>query len=233
MKARGFTLIELLVSLAVLGLLLGVIVQWQSSTLNISARTGSLSQLVAELNDASGYVGDKVRGASQLIPNIGVNGSPCDLFAANLASRCLALVVPEVSAGSGSINRVMFYAYRLMNRAGSCCANDVTPDAWANANARVLVEYRQQLCAPCTTAARPFLVSGADPNVVLDYATTDGMTTLFGALDASGGPCADPVCASAARTLTLQFRTKRRAGGAVSAMPPAAPLDLRVLMRNR
>uniref|UniRef100_UPI002869D02F PulJ/GspJ family protein n=1 Tax=Deinococcus sp. TaxID=47478 RepID=UPI002869D02F len=62
-KQEGLTLVEILVAMAILGIILVLITNWQTQTLQITTKTNNLATQTAELNDLTGYIGDRVRSA--------------------------------------------------------------------------------------------------------------------------------------------------------------------------
>ncbi|MFD1732336.1 type II secretion system protein J [Deinococcus malanensis] len=145
----GLTLVEVLVALALMGTIFALLTSWQASTLNLSARTAALSHSLAELNDTSGYLGDRLRAAVRVrvaTANLSVNGAAC-----TNVTPCLAIVVPEYDPGG--MTRYHLHTYRLEARSRVSPADKVT-DSWAEANVQVLREYR---------STDPFGGSGSTP----------------------------------------------------------------------
>lgn len=167
MRARqgGMTLIELLVAMAIMGIVFTLITNWQISTLSISTRTNAMSQQISELNDMTGYVGDRVRSALAVrTTGFTVNAaSTSNAGKCDTTTPCLALFLPESDAGlqaqtTVNVNAAGFkigpltttgvryrvYIYRMEPRS-SLSEDDRTDDAWANNDTNkvmVLREYR-------------------------------------------------------------------------------------------
>lgn len=159
----GLTLVELLVAMALIGIVFAMITNWQVSTLNISMRTNATSQRLSDLNDVTGYVGDRVRSGIYLrTTGFTVNSaSAYSSGACNTTTPCLAVLVPETDPNIGKVTaakvtsgtttlineisstgvRYRYHLYRLEPRS-SLSADDKPGDSWADNNTQVLIEYR-------------------------------------------------------------------------------------------
>ncbi|MDB5045982.1 MAG: prepilin-type N-terminal cleavage/methylation protein, partial [Deinococcus sp.] len=244
----GFTLVELLVAMALLSIMLVALGAVESSTMKASNEiTGEASRLQA-LQDAAGYVGDRVRAASVLSTSLSVNGSACDLTPAAGNLPCFAVLVGEVrQIGANAqydANAYLYLVYRLVARTQLASA-DRTPSTWADANTYALVESRQLVCAP--NAAAPVLpcaattvtgVSTAIPtsiptsitttatNVLMDYATLDQNPGTFTAFSNTASTTSAP------GQLVLRFRQKQQQRGQTIYTPRSGPFELTVQRRN-
>jgi prepilin-type N-terminal cleavage/methylation domain-containing protein len=198
---RGFTLLEILVALAVLAIFTTALLAFTQGTLTANRVARKQAQLLEELKDAAGYLADTLQGAQRVLSSATVNGRGCQ------PPTCLAVLLP----GGGTC---ALRAYRLEAR--SDVRDDYkSPDPWADANTRMLREYRLtgQSCSATT-------FSGAQPYVVLDL--VDNASTLaFFQVETS--PTA----------ITLNIRLKAREAGRILFVPGAGQTySLRVYPRN-
>jgi prepilin-type N-terminal cleavage/methylation domain-containing protein len=199
---RGFTLLEILVALAVLAIFTTALLAFTQGTLTANRVARKQAQLLEELKDAAGYLADTLQEAQRVLSSATVNGRGCQ------PPTCLAVLLPE-SGGACALR-----AYRLEARSG--VGDDYkSPDPWADANTRMLREYRLggQSCSATT-------FSGAQPYVVLDL-VDDASTPAFFQVQTS--PTA----------ITLNIRLKAREGGRTLFVPGAGQAyRLRVYPRN-
>jgi len=198
---RGFTLLEILVALAVLAIFTTALLAFTQGTLTANCVARKQAQLLEELKDAAGYLADTLQEAQRVLSSAPVNGRDCR------PSTCLAILLPEGGACA-------LRAYRLEARSG--VGDDYkSPDPWADANTRVLREYRlgRQSCSATT-------FSGAQPYVVLDLVDNDNNLAFF---QVHTSPTA----------ITLNIRLKAREGGRILFVPGAGQTySLRVYPRN-
>jgi len=198
---RGFTLLEILVALAVLAIFTTALLAFTQGTLTANRVARKQAQLLEELKDAAGYLADTLQGAQRVLSSATVNGRDCQ------PPTCLAVLLPE--GGTCALR-----AYRLEARSG--VGDDYkSPDPWADANTRMLREYRLggQSCSATT-------FSGAQPYVVLDLVDNDSTLALF---QVQTSPTA----------ITLNIRLKAREGGRILFVPGAGQTySLRVYPRN-
>jgi prepilin-type N-terminal cleavage/methylation domain-containing protein len=199
---RGFTLLEILVALAVLAIFTTALLAFTQGTLTANRVARRQAQLLEELKDAAGYLADTLQEAQRVLSSATVNGRGCQ------PPTCLAVLLPE-PGGTCALR-----AYRLEAR--SDVGDDYkSPDPWADANTRMLREYRRtgQSCSATT-------FSGAQPYVVLDL-VDDASTLAFFQVQTS--PTA----------VTLNIRLKAREGGRILFVPGAGQTySLRVYPRN-
>ena len=199
---RGFTLLEILVALAVLAIFTTALLAFTQGTLTANRVARKQAQLLEELKDAAGYLADTLQEAQRVLSSATVNGSGCQ------PPTCLAVLLPE-PGGTCALR-----AYRLEAR--SRVGDDYkSPDPWADANTRMLREYRLtgQSCSATT-------FSGAQPYVVLDL-VDDASTLAFFQVQTS--PTA----------ITLNIRLKAREVGRTLFVPGAGQAySLRVYPRN-
>jgi prepilin-type N-terminal cleavage/methylation domain-containing protein len=198
---RGFTLPEILVALAVLAIFTTALLAFTQGTLTANRVARKQAQLLEELKDAAGYLADTLQEAQRVLSSATINGSGCQ------PPTCLAVLLPK--DGTCALR-----AYRLEAR--SDVGDDYkSPDPWADANTRMLREYRLtgQSCSATT-------FSGAQPYVVLDL-VDDASTLAFFQVETS--PTA----------ITLNIRLKAREGGRTLFVPGAdQTYSLRVYPRN-
>ena len=199
---RGFTLLEILVALEVLAIFTTALLAFTQGTLTANRVARKQAQLLEELKDAAGYLADTLQEAQRVLSSATVNGSDCQ------PPTCLAVLLPE-SGGTCALR-----AYRLEAR--SAVGDDYkSPDPWADANTRMLREYRLggQSCSATT-------FSGAQPYVVLDLVDNDSTLAFF---QVQTSPTA----------ITLNIRLKAREGGRILFVPGAGQTyRLRVYPRN-
>jgi prepilin-type N-terminal cleavage/methylation domain-containing protein len=198
---QGFTLLEILVALAVLAIFTTALLAFTQGTLTANRVARKQAQLLEELKDAAGYLADTLQEAQRVLSSAAVNGRGCQ------PPTCLAVLLPEGGACA-------LRAYRLEARSG--VGDDYkSPDPWADANTRMLREYRLtgQSCSATT-------FSGAQPYVVLDLVDNDNNLAFF---QVQTSPTA----------VTLNIRLKAREGGRILFVPGAGQAySLRVYPRN-
>ena len=198
---RGFTLLEILVALAVLAIFTTALLAFTQGTLTANRVARKQAQLLEELKDAAGYLADTLQEAQRVLSSATVNGRGCQ------PPTCLAVLLPEGGACA-------LRAYRLEAR--SRVGDDYkSPDPWADANTRMLREYRLggQSCSATT-------FSGAQPYVVLDLVDNASTLAFF---QVQTSPTA----------ITLNIRLKAREGGRIIFVPGAGQTySLRVYPRN-
>jgi prepilin-type N-terminal cleavage/methylation domain-containing protein len=199
---RGFTLLEILVALAVLAIFTTALLAFTQGTLAANRVARRQAQLLEELKDAAGYLADTLQEAQRVLSSATVNGRGCQ------PPTCLAVLLPE-PGGTCALR-----AYRLEAR--SDVGDDYkSPDPWADANTRMLREYRLtgQSCSATT-------FSGAQPYVVLDLVDNASTLAFF---QVQTSPTA----------ITLNIRLKAREGGRTLFVPGAGQTySLRVYPRN-
>ena len=198
---RGFTLLEILVALAVLAIFTTALLAFTQGSLTANRVARKQAQLLEELKDAAGYLADTLQEAQRVLSSATVNGSGCQ------PPTCLAVLLPK--GGTCALR-----AYSLEAR--SDVGDDYkSPDPWADANTRLLREYRLggQSCSATT-------FSGAQPYVVLDLVDNDNNLAFF---QVQTSPTA----------ITLNIRLKAREGGRILFVPGAGQAySLRVYPRN-
>ncbi|MFC4427726.1 PulJ/GspJ family protein [Deinococcus navajonensis] len=245
-RAQGLTLVELLVAMAIMGIIFMLITQWQVSTLNISTRSNAMSRSLGDLNDLSGYLGDRVRAAVRV--RVATSGLSVNAGAGSACSAdrpCLAVVLPEYSP-SGVVSRYNLYVYRMMPRSAVTHPDDKVEDPWAEGQVQVLKEYRSEdsgsapthcvlgvgetfdtaaapACATMRSLGSATAFSGLGSYLVADYLTPAS------SLGAGQVPFAYD---SATRVITLAFQHRQQVRGQTTALPAAEPYTLQVQARN-
>jgi prepilin-type N-terminal cleavage/methylation domain-containing protein len=220
---RGFTLLEILVALAVLAIFTTALLAFTQGTLTANRVARKQAQLLEELKDAAGYLADTLQEAQRVLSSAKIKQNEEDQNKNEEDQNkneedcqpptCLAVLLPE-PGGTCALR-----AYRLEAR--SAVGDDYkSPDPWANANTRMLREYRLggQSCSATT-------FSGAEPYVVLDLVDNDlvdnASTLAFFQVETS--PTA----------VTLNIRLKAREAGRILFVPGAGQTySLRVYPRN-
>lgn len=247
---------ELLVALALMGIVFVLLTSWQASTLDLSTRTAALSHSLAELNDTSGYLGDRIRAAVRV--RVATAGLSVNSLSCTNDHPCLALVVPDHSSG-GTLARYHLHVYRLEIRSRVAPADKVA-DPWAEANVQVLREYRSTdpfggsgstprdcVGSPAQLLASPPMIgSGAPAYPPNNLASCQALLNLNAATSLAGmqpylvadyltpaGNLGDaPFAYSPAdRTVTLRFQYRQRVRGR-EMRTPDSPYTLTVQARN-
>ena len=192
-RSGGFTLIEVLVTMVVLGLLLGSLTSFWISTLRVSTSAETTAQQLLNLQDASAYIVDRVRGASAILSQLTITdpdgtsrGCALEPDPALGQIPCLGMLVRKINA-SGDIQEHLYLAlaYVFDSRA-LLPANYKIPDTWLDTNSFVLREYRLE----CTTA--PLLypaltvcpgdggsIVGVEGQLLVDGLTNSGLNGPF------------------------------------------------------
>lgn len=254
MKAQeGLTLVEIMVAMAILGMILLFVTSWQTQTLDLTTKTNSLAEQLTEMNDLSGYLGDRVRSASQVrLAGFTVNAaSAVNAGNCDTTTPCLAVLALEEDADPSTTpptitRRWLRLVYRVEPRSTWVSADKVA-DTWADdaANNIVVVREYRDSCTETSTGTcsgsltltvanfkASFLASAfssMNPALVADHLTSvdQGATAItpFALADTTRpvGP-SNPV--------TLTFQTKRTVRGTAAFMPADSPYTLTVQPRN-
>jgi hypothetical protein len=251
--------VEILVAMAILGIILVLITNWQTQTLQLTTKTNALATQTAELNDLTGYIGDRVRSASRLRftgftvnAASAVNSGKCDT-----TTPCLAVLALEEEVNTATIPATVTrtwlrLVYRVEPRATWVSAGKV-PDSWAdNAANKVVVlrEYRDSCTeagATCSGSSPIMTVdaykasfsdaafSSMNPALVADYLSSVNqvgavITPFAVATVAQVNPLTGIAATSQKVTLTVQG--KRSVAGVTSFTPSSGPMSLDVQARN-
>lgn len=246
-RTPGFTLIEVLIAMGLLGIILMLIMNWQMSTLGISTRTNAMTRSLNDLNDLTGYVGDRARSAVRVKF---FNSGSVNSVACSDDTPCLAVVVPVVTT-QGGVEGVVTgfdqYVYRMSNRT-DVSSDDKTADSWADitvsgktyTNVQVLREYRTHststpptcTATPATFATTCSTMANLSSVTALDMSNTQPYNVADYLTPAAELPTGKKAFAYSAGTLTLNFQNKQRVRGTTTFLPTTGPFTMTVQARN-
>lgn len=247
-RQAGLTLVEVLVAMAILGIILMLVTNWQTQTLQITARTTTLAEQLAELNDLSGYLGDRVRSASQLrLTGLtvnaasAVNAGKCDTTTPCLAALAMDERVDTSTSPATVTRRWLRLVYRVEPRS-TWVGADKVPNDWADnaANKVVILREYRDTCTEtgsgtCSGSTPPLTVasfkasfldaafSGMSPGLVADNLSS---------VDQDGLAIVPFTFTPASTTVRLTFQSRRSVRGVTTSAPGAAPYTLDVQARN-
>ncbi|WP_168734657.1 prepilin-type N-terminal cleavage/methylation domain-containing protein [Deinococcus sp. KSM4-11] len=249
MKSQsGLTLVEILVAMAILGIILILVTNWETQTLQLTTKTNTLATQIAELNDLSGYIGDRVRSASQVrLTGFTVNAaSAVNAGKCDTTTPCLAVLALEEEVNTATtpstVTRTWFrLVYRVEPRSTWSSVSKV-PDTWADnaANNVVVVrEYRDNCIEAsggvCSASSPPLTVdaykasfsdaafSSMSPALVTDYLSS---------VDQSGAAITPFALDTVTNTIILTFQSKRNVKSVTTFTPADNPMTLAVQARN-
>lgn len=244
-RTDGLTLVEILVAMAILGIVLALVTNWQTQTLQLTTKTGVLAQQLADLNDLTGYVGDRVRSATQMrLTGLTVNAASAqNAGKCDSTTPCLAVLVPEQEVSGATITRRWLrLVFRVESRAlWSNSDVDKVPDTWADTAANKVViirEYRETCtvtisppndCVPFKSSFSGAVFSGMNTALVADNLTS---------VDQAGAVITPFVFKPSSstsipsNTLTLKIQSKKTVRGTTSFTPGDGPYTLDVQARN-
>lgn len=246
-RTDGFTLIEVLIAMGLLGIILALILNWQMSTLTVSTRTNAMARSLNDLNDVTGYVGDRVRSAVRVkvFTTGSVNSAAC-----SDDTPCLVVVVPVITTQGtteGVVTGFDQYVYRMSNRA-NVNSDDKVEDSWADTtvsgktytNVQVLREYRTHststpptcTATPATFATTCSTMAGLDSVTTLNMSNTQPYIVADYLTPAAELPTAQKAFTYSAGTLTLNFQNKQRVRGVTTYLPATGPFTVTVQARN-
>ena len=232
MKRAGFTIVEILVAVLILGFVLTGLLALMTGTLNFSTVSVSTSDRLRELNDVTGYVADRVRGAIDLVPNATLpnpqlNGELCDDEA---SLPCFGAVIGfDNDSDKPGFDAFQYLGFKVIPRT-ELGEDYKESDAWADSNTYVVQEYRRWICSdiddePCNgNPPEPedyAEIFGAQPALVLDGLTLE---------DINGDPYR--LFELEGDTITLRFRVADHRRGTTRYTPAEGTYELTVIKRN-
>lgn len=154
-RKDGFSLVEMLIVMAILGIIVGGISQMVVSSFKISSLVQTQSEQLVALKDATGYIGDQIRSATQIygeditVVNTGykfalrINGTECN-SSANLP--CFAIT--QVNSDLSGVVRVFRVKQRSQSWTGTQGFFPI--NNWADTNTYVIEEYLYSCTTACT-----------------------------------------------------------------------------------
>lgn len=228
MNRQGFTLIELLVTMAIIGILMTVILNLQSSTIAFTAQQNGVAQRLQAINEVSGYIGDRVKAAQSVPDGLSVPASTggSSTCSRSASAPCLAVVLPVVEPTCGQVINWALHAFHYVARS-SVAATEKTPMAGLDSFAYGLRETRvasgsaDKTCTdPMTTVPTAFTGT-----------STSGMVVDNLMLPAAGTPAFAYDAAKQAVTIQLRSVTVSQVG-VTEYTPAAGPYELTVFARN-
>lgn len=230
-RFQGMTLVELLVAMAITGVILLGVISLTGGVLRYSGQVSTVSRLTTDLNDVLGYMGLKLRGASQFIGgvdtvqiNAGGSSFACSTDSAD--GSCVAAVIPVVNRGSATaeITGYELIAFRV-GTALEWPDNPGIPDGWDGPNTPMLFEYRAALSCPGSCSVPPLApaaVTGSGPALLLS-----GLLLV----DNNGVPFRQFDVATQARVI-MRLRVREQTADGLRTVPAAEPLELRIARRQ-
>ena len=231
MTRAGLTLIEVLITLAILGVMVAVILSFQTSTLQTNAQFNHLNLRMTSSIVTLNYLADHTRAAVLLADNTTTGiplpgGLTCQRGGTN---PCLAMIVPVTKHDSskGKLDGYFALAFRFEPRS-SVPNDEKRPDPHADADGvLVLREYRAEVtsCSSSTTCPPPT----SWPTSTLPW-TSDLLADGF-TLEGNPNPF-DLTGVSTTRKATLRLRSQYRATSGVQYYPRSGPREMQVFLRN-
>lgn len=230
-RSAGLTLVELLMAMAILGILATAIFALTGGVLNFSRKTTVVNELLADLNDAAGYLAINGRGAMDVAGatdsiRIKHDGSEFDCATGSADGACMALLVPIVNRdATASISGYELRAFRIMPLSAWTADPGLAP-GWNGADTPLMLEYRIPLAcgSPCAAPpAIPPLVTASQASLVI--------SDLY-LLDNAGNEV-EPFTAIGSAGTQLIFTLRLRGSGSESGrmVPADGPLSISVTRR--
>ena len=235
----GFTLVELLIAMAISGVIIMAVLSWQLSSTDASIRSNALVQSLSELNDLTGYVGDRVRSAHAIrLDGFTVNSATAsNAGKCDSTTPCLGILVLDEKYDSSTGNTEKVWKriiYRMEKRSdwSSTDANKTKND-WADKDENkimILREYRST-CKVGEAGCDPIAFkdgfstlpafSNMQPSLVADFLTsTDQAGTAIVPFAKTGS------------AVELKFQYKQPVQGKATYLPRTGPYTLTVQARN-
>ena len=219
MNDKGFTLIELLISLALMGVVLGIVMTIQSTVISSSQQQRRQAATLGVLTDITGYIGDRVKSAALVPDGVTLGGVTCQRNPSS-GYPCLAAVLPQVDS-SGQVTSWELHAFQYLDPA-QLTEVERTPGLIG-----VNVALREsQLTSSCgvnvpTIATLTSCFTGTPSTSLLsDELVLPGSGTAAFAYDASQ------------RLVTLNARSVSVQGGNVMYLPRSGSSPLKIYARN-
>ncbi len=227
---KGFSLLEMLITLAIFSLVAGTLLYITQQFLRTSSASLSYTESISELNDATNYLANNIRRASNIITDIEVNGSICSLNVLPPQLPCFGLIIPESRDGN-EIDTYSFLAFRIDSRK-ELPDRLKLEDSWADENTYIIREYRRVICTTLDSPSNPPFdfpcfnpheISRAQPYMVLEGLTLDaGLVT---------GTDLPPFVAQD-NFLQLNLRLVRKTRGKERYFPANTATSLNIHLRN-
>lgn len=229
--ARGFTLVELLIAMAITGILLIGIIALTGGVLRYTGQATAVNAMTAELNDVLGYIGLRLRSATQLVGEgdsvqLTASGSSFNCSIASSDGNCIAVVVPVVDRDSttAAITGYELLAYRVTT-ADNWADDPGLPTGWDGANTPILLEYRAALACPSPCSSPPLAPSSVSANRVSFVA---GDLVLVD----SGGAAYSVFEIGSPSRATIRLRIQEITQIGMRSVPGDGPLELNVTRRQ-
>ncbi|MFC4426776.1 PulJ/GspJ family protein [Deinococcus navajonensis] len=226
MREHGFTLIELLVSMAIFGILIVAVLNFQSSTIKVSSAMSNQATRLQTISDVSGFVGDRIKSARKVYAvSTTVGGATCDITA---TPACLAVEVPVLGTVGDCTGMIVGWqkrAYRYVLWS-SLDATARTPMSGISSVGYALQEVRgaastdyTSVTTNCTVANQPAAPTATITSLIDDtLALTSGQAAF--SYDAT------------TRTVTIKVRSVSSTGSTIQYTPTTGPYTLKVFARN-
>lgn len=250
-RLQAFTLVELLVAMAIFGILIAALVSLEASTVSAADTVIGQANRTRTLQEASSYLGARLRAAKLVSTSLSVNGQSCSLTPPAGSLPCFAVLVSEARPVGGTApyqdNAYSYLIFRLIPRSALATA-DKAANSWADTNTLALTQSQVLICepvsAPCTTDS-PATAPGvtiptalpASLNITPSTAAThtlDQVVADMATLDLTpgSGTFVPFTYTALSRQFTLQFRQKTSERGRVRYTPSGEPYRLTIQRRN-
>lgn len=227
----GLTLVELLIAMAIVGVILAGIMALTGGVLRYTNTATSINELTTELNDVLGYIGLRLRSATQFVgatDSIVLTSGPSS-FECSVASSsgpCLAGIMPVVNVNSpqSEITGYELRAYRVTTTS-EWAADPGLPEGWNGPDTPILLEYRAAIPCPSPCSVPPSAPPSANASQV-SY-VVGGIV-----LEDSVGSSYDPFTSGNPLRATIRLRLQTESRSGLTSVPADGPLELRVFRRQ-
>lgn len=219
MRNSGFTLIELLISMALMGVVLGVVLSAQNAVVTSSQQQQSNAGRLGVITDMTGYIGDRVRSAALVPDGLTVNGAVC-LRAPASGLPCLAVVVPQVTT-TGQVSGWELHAFQYVDPA-TLSSQERTPGL-SGVNLAIREAVLTSSCgltAPTAATASSCFSGSAANNLLSDELSLPPSGTAAFSYD------------PAQQLVTLNMRSVGLQGGVASYLPASGSYSIKIYARN-